>query len=83
MSCCIEGSMKAHLGQFYTVVSGGGDFKEGAQFLMSHFERTLRMGNWPAGMVVEKDGKKYRVVHVLKETDMRGPDKEPRNFYGG
>lgn len=76
-------SYHTNAGQFYTVVSGGGDFKEGAQFLMSNFERTLKLGNWPAGMVVEKDGRKYRVVQVLRETDMRGSDKEPRNFYGG
>ncbi len=73
--------MKTHPGQFYTVVSGGGDIKQGAQFLMSHFERTLRMGNWPAGMVVEKDGKKYVVSYIVREI-VRRVDVVPRNFCG-
>ena len=55
----------------YTVVSGGGEFKPGAQFHMSHFNYTLKMGNWPIGMVVEKDGKEYVVSYELRETNGR------------
>jgi hypothetical protein len=57
--------MKTHPGQFYTVVSGGGDIRDGAEFMMSHFESTLKMGHWPHGMVVEKDGKKYVVKRTV------------------
>ena len=49
----------------YTVVSGGGAFKKGAQFLLSQFDASLKMGVWPDGMVVRKNGKKYIVRHVV------------------
>lgn len=56
----------------YTVVScPRNEFAEGAQFHMSQFNYTLKMGNWPVGMVVEKDGKKYVVRYVLREIGSR------------
>ena len=50
----------------YTVVSGGGEFKAGAHFMMGDFINTLKMGVWPVGMVVEKDGKQYVVTYGLR-----------------
>ena len=58
----------------YTVVScPHKEFKRGAQFVRESFERTLKMGNWPNGMVVERDGKKYVVSYELRETNGREP----------
>ncbi len=60
-----RGRVESNPGKGYTIVSGGGEFKEGAHFMMGHFEYTLKMGNWPEGMVVRKDGKRYVVVRIV------------------
>lgn len=63
-----RGPMTNNHGHPYTVVfCPGGEFREGAQFVRQSFEDTLKMGFWPAGMVVERDGHKYRVESVLSE----------------
>jgi len=67
-----ERAVSYHTNAGYTVVSGGGVFKEGAQFLMGHFDRSLKMGVWPVGMIVERDGQKYKVVLSLVEESGRG-----------
>ncbi len=61
--------MSYRAGKGYTVVSGGGAFKKGAQFMAGHFINTLKMGVWPVGMIVERDGQKYKVVLRLVEED--------------